>query len=787
MADVADEYDSDDASTPIDPTDLKSSRGWLALITKAETAFRTWQDKSDSIDKLYANLETLSSLSRDRQFQLFWANIQVLGPSIYSRPPAPVVVPRFRDQRPIPRIASEMIERCTVVSFETQDLDYVMRQVRDDLNINARGAVWARYETETTGGYLSQKVCVEHVNRRDFLHDPVRNWQEVDWVSKRSWLTKKEARKRFRKTSGDLYKEAAYQTQKDEQTDETDGKLKAGFWELWSKSLNKVVWIAEGCDKVLDEQAPHLELEGFFPCPRPAYGTTQRGSLIPVPDMLLYKDQLEEINQLTGRIHALADALRLKGFYPGGASELADAIEAAVKSNDDTAILVPVANWALFGNGGVKDTIVWIPLAEVGQTISALVTLRKELINDVYQIMGLSDIMRGSTDASETLGAQQLKSQYGSVRIRDKKDELVRIARDVTRITAEIMAENFTQKSMLDMSQMSIPTDAEIAKQAKGIEAQANKIATEIKQAKTDPETQQAAQKNPKAAQQIIQQAAQKVQGMQAEIGKLMKTVTIEQVMKFLRDNRVRCFTLDIETDSTIAPDENEQKQRAAEYVTAISGLLAQLVPAVKEVPQIAPLAADVLKFVNSQFRVGRQFEQSMEEFTDQMKQMAAKPQQKGPTPEQTKAQADAQASTQKGQLDAMKAKGEAAKAQSDAQLEKMQLQLDQQIAKADALMRDKEIELERYKADLKAKTDITTTQIKVGAASDAAALNANLEQEIGMNDQRHEAALQADQHAHEVEQQQTEQAHQQQMQQQTQQAAAAQQAAQPQPPQGAA
>ena len=39
--------------------------------------------------------------------------------------------------------------------------------------------------------------------------------------------------------------------------------------------------------------------------------------------------------------------------------------------------------------------------------------LRKQIIEDIYQIMGLSDIMRGATDPQETLGAQQLKTQYG--------------------------------------------------------------------------------------------------------------------------------------------------------------------------------------------------------------------------------------------------------------------------------------------------------------------------------------------------------------------------------------
>jgi hypothetical protein len=85
---------------------------------------------------------------------------------------------------------------------------------------------------------------------------------------------------------------------------------------------------------------------------------------------------------------------------------------------------------------------------------------------------------------------------------------------------------------------------------------------------------------------------------------------------------------LDIETDSTIAPDENAQKQRATEFITAVGGFMGQAIPLVQAVPQSAPLISDTLKYVASQFRAGRQLEGTIEEFADSMKQMAAQPKQ---------------------------------------------------------------------------------------------------------------------------------------------------------------
>ena len=363
----------DDSDDVVEGEAKTSSAGWLARIEEAEKTFREWQQKCDTIDKLYGQLERLSKDTRDREFQLFWANIQVLGPSIYSRPPVPAITPRFNDRRPVPRVASELLERSAIVGFELEDIDSVMRLVRDDLSIVARGAIWVRYEAKNKNGNLTQKVCIDHADRKDFRHEPARNWKEVDWAAKRSWLTKREMRKRFYSTSGKAYQAAAFEVQKDDRDNGAAGKrTKAGVWEIWCKSQNKVLWVTEGVDVVLDEGEPHLTLEGFFPCPRPAYGTTQRRSLIPLPDMIFYKDQLEEINELTARIAALTESVKVRGFYPAGASEIGDAVQTALKSTSNNQVLVPISNWAAFGGGQGGDPIVWLPLEMIINTIVQL-------------------------------------------------------------------------------------------------------------------------------------------------------------------------------------------------------------------------------------------------------------------------------------------------------------------------------------------------------------------------------------------------------------------------------
>lgn len=731
----------DDAYEP----ETGESKVWLDMITEAEKVFRDYQDKADAIDELYANLKRLSSITRDREFQIFWGNIQVLAPSIYSRPPVPVVVPRFKDRRPLYRVSSEFLERSTVTAFDLADIDSTMLLVRDDLAIQSRGAPWVRYETKE--GKDPEKICIEHVNRKDFLHEPARNWQEVGWVARRCWMTSDEMRERFKPTSGEAYAQAEMRVLRSaNKNGGATRQEKAAVWEIWSKTEDKVVWVTEGVDRTLDEGRPHLKLEGFYPCPKPAYGTVQRGGLIPIPDFLMYKDQVEEVNALTNRIHALSEAIRIKGFFPGG-GEVGDAVEAALKLNDDRTIMVPIANWAAFGGQG--EQIIWLPVEVIANTVAGLVELRRAVIDDIYQITGLSDIMRGSTDAAETATAQQIKAQYGSVRIRDKQAELVRVARDLVRIAAEIMAENFTQKTLVEMAQMEIPSDKDIKEQVKELTDQGKAITKQaeeqiagiqqqvqqrVAQAQSDPQMMAQVQQDPQAAQQILQQgmaeaeqasqqvqeqAQQQLSQIEEQIGQLESEVTIEQVMTFLRDNRTRPFVLDIETDSTIQPDENAEKQLRGEFVQALAGMIAQFAPVLAQQPELAPMVGGVIKFALAPYRVGRELEGMIDDAIDSIVAKAGQPQ---PNPEQQRAEAEAQATQQRHQFDMEKATAEgeamvrATQIKEQAEIQKAELALQLGQAEAETRRVEGQIRIREFALQLQANAQKHQQDMEKGA-----------------------------------------------------------------------
>lgn len=601
----------------------KSSKAWLNLLAESEDAFEAWNDHCDNIDKQFANLERLAKNGRDKEFQMFWANCEVLKPSIYARPPVPVVTSKFKDRRPVYQAAAELMERCCVVAFDLTRINDLMLLVRDDLSMNSRGVAWCRYESSEGGDYDTERVCIDFKDRRDFLHSISRNWREVTWVAGASYLTRGEARKRFKETSGDAYQQAEYKVDKEaKNVGGADNRERAKFWEIWDKSNKRVVWVAAGVEVVLDEDAAHLKLQDYFPCPKPAYGTVQRRSLVPVPDVLQYRDQLEEINLLTGRIHALSDAVEMKGFYPAGGGEIANAINTAIAIKNPGIVMVPISNWAAFG--GSKEVVIWMPIAEIATTITALVALRKQVIDDIYQIMGLSDIMRGATDPNETLGAQQLKTQYGSTRIRDKQQELVRFARDLVEISSQIITEKFDPATMIEMSQTQLPTQQMQEQKAQQLIAKAQQIVQQSQQQQLPPpqdetgeppsEATQPPDPDPQAqAQQALEQLQQQYQALQEE-------PTLNQVLNFLKDGKKKSFVLDIETDSTVMQDENAEKERRTEFIQVLSNLLPQLAQLMTAEPKTAEFCGEVLKFATAPFRAGRALEGQIDELTELMK-----------------------------------------------------------------------------------------------------------------------------------------------------------------------
>lgn len=611
--------------------DEKASAPILQALERSEKAFQEWDALCHGIDDLYSrngsSYERLladfgASDWRDAQMDLFWSSSEVLKPAIYARAPIPAVSAMFKDGGRVKDTTAEVLERVAVSTFKRSNIDEVMQDVRDDLLFSGRGVMWLRYES--TDG---KNVCMEHLDREDFLHDVARKWSEVGWVAGGFWLSREEIKKRFKSLTDEQLEQIKFLERRDESDREQKAmSAKAKVWEVWHRANNRVYWVTDGLDVYLDDAAPHLKLDGFFPCPRPAYGTLQRRSLIPVPDFERYAGMFSKINTLTARIYLLLDQVKMKGVIPGG-GDVADAIQALMRSDDDS-LLVAVPGAALMEGAAA---VVWLPLQELAAAITGLIEARRQLIDDFYQLSGISDIMRGATEAEETLGAQQMKAQYGSVRVRCKIDELQRIAADAIRIASEIIAEQFDGKTLLEMAQMDLPTRKVIKDRIKEIETAAEEELTAL----ADRAEQMATQSQgigpdgqPIDPQQAQAMMAQEQQAILAKYGPMLEEaeglVPIEDVVDLLRDDRARSFAFEIESDSTVLTDELAEKQTRNEFMTVFNTASQGLMGIAAMGEAGAKLSGELLKFTLAPYRVGRQMSAAIDDFVKAAPQMAA-------------------------------------------------------------------------------------------------------------------------------------------------------------------
>jgi hypothetical protein len=183
----------------------------------------------------------------------------------------------------------------------------------------------------------------------------------------------------------------------------------------------------------------------------------------------------------------------------------------------------------------------------------------------------------------------------------------------------------------------------------------------------------------------------------QEAIDKLNETPTLEKVTAFLRDQRIRPFVLDIETDSTIAPDEQAEKEARAEFLAALGGMIQQFGPVLAATPEMAPVVGELIKFALAPFRAGRELEGKIDEAIDAL---VAKSRQPRPDPE------------------AEKLKGEMAMRQQEmqgkAQIEMAKLQADQQGRQVDAQLKQQENEAKLQQIEAKMQQDRERHQMEM-------------------------------------------------------------------------
>lgn len=502
-----------------------------------------------------------------------FSNTQTLLPALYGRTPRPDVRPRFQPKplpEPMPtgniladmmavaqyqaqqaqiQIAKDgatVIERCLTYSLSEYDFDSTMTAVVTDYLLTGRGVSRITYEPTLgpDGSVADEKLRCELVHWDDLRIWPARSWAEVPAIAFRHLLTREQLVERFGELGASIPLSETVASEDDdaigdgqsESSDKTSGTYKRGLvWEIWDKTAYQVVFIAPSLktDKPILQAPDPYGLKGFFPIPAPLYSVPDTSSMVPQPEYLLYEDQADEIDVLTRRINATIKAIKHRGWYNANSEEVGTLLTSA----DNKMVAVQSAGMT----EDISKLIAFVPIAPAVQALQALYEGREQAKQVVYEVTGLSDILRGSSMASETATAQDIKSRWGALRIQNRRREIERMAVEIVRMKAEIMASMYDPVTLEAMS--GIPISMEL--------------------------------------------------------------------LTFLRSDGLRNYRIDIETDSTVQPDRQQDQEAVKAAFDAITGtFVAMGMPMPPEVGK--PLAIAAVKTLPS---AGRELEDALNQW----------------------------------------------------------------------------------------------------------------------------------------------------------------------------
>jgi hypothetical protein len=595
-----------------------------------------------------------------------------------------------------------MLERALEFEIEHYgDYKSAMNNSVLDRLLGGRGVSWVRYEphfavdeigepddgfqvtedsdeSETPEGEANENperieyecAPVDYVHWKEFGHSPgARTWEEVTCVWRKVYMSRPALVERFGEELG--YKIPLDTKPADDKNSykPTDGVYEAVIYEIWDKETGKVLWISKSLGKIIDERDDPLQLENFFPCPKPLYSTLTTDSLEPIPDFVIYQDQARELDTLCDRIDGLINALKVRGVYDASNSELQ-----RLFSEGENNTLIPVDNWQAFAEKqGMRGAIDLVDIAPFAAALAQCYQAMEQVKGQIYELMGIADIQRGQTDPNETLGAQIIKSNNASGRLKTMQHAVVDFATTILSIKAQIICNHFTDETLVQIS----------------------------------------------GAMQLSEQDKQ----------------MIPQAIALLRDQASKNFRIEVTSDSMIYQDEQQEKQDRVAFLAAVGQYLQMALPAAQAAPELTPMLVEMLKFGVTAFKAGKQLEGIIDETADKLRETAKQQAQQPPQPpvELQKVQMEQQAEMQKLQMQAQieqaKIRGqmelEKAKQEYQAQENQLKFQLEDQRNREEKQM---ELQLEQAKMDSENNKELLLTYLNNAAKIETTRISSGLD-----------------------------------------------------------
>jgi hypothetical protein len=528
---------------------------WIKKVGEARKKEQRWRQRARQCVNIYRDDNSLngdsSSNTRpydadDTCFNILWANIETLIPALFSAIPNPDVRNRYLTDDMDAQQAGQVLERCLSYSLDAYGFPKVIKACIKDYLLTGRGvirvSIWPEFEDKTShdidmDGNVTQSstevqvgnsVRCELVDWDLFFIEPAKRWEDVTYIGFENQLNEEE----FERYFPDKPLPQTVKTQNDDTVTET----KYQVYEIWDKNTKQVYFIGKGIEEPLKILDDPLKLMHFWPIPEPLYSIQTSDTLVPIPEYTIYQDLAEELNEISYRITDLVRSCKFVGIYDAQQQALSD-----ILTGRDSQVFPVQSN--LMRDGGMKSIMDMLDVSPIAKVLTQLYEQRDQVKGIIYEVTGVSDIIRGESKASETATAQNIKASYAGLRLRDRRDNINRFIVDLLRIKAELIVQFFTVDQLQEMSGIQITP----------------------------------------------------------------------QVYQILQSDILRSYKIDIESDSTILADMDQQAQKRAAIVQSITQFITATAPLVAQGAMPVDTAKALLKYALQPTKISRELEDALD------------------------------------------------------------------------------------------------------------------------------------------------------------------------------
>jgi len=576
--------------------ELTQGEGLYAFL-KTEIAIATdWQsgcqEKVSEVYKIYKDDRKHGSANSNKKVNLFWSSLQTMKPSVFASVPKVDVRRRNADRDRIKRMSAEILERATEYSLDChQDFEVVATSALDDFLVAGRAVFWERYKfkkekteeripilpEELQSGMsqaLNRQIQPQEVQQDEqgyFVWEPVEKItsQEsiTDYVSFEDFLhnparTKDEIRWQARRhyfTKAELNTLWPKLADSIELTKEPEGlnglKINKEEQKRYKKAEVFEIWNLE--DRKVYYFSPGYD-QGAIEIKDDPLGLKNFFPSTTIYDFVTPQELLptpeycmaqDQLEEINSLTDRIDAIVKIIRANAACPAELKDKLDQLLGGDN---IIVGIPNWMAFQQNGGLELMRFLPIEQHITVLQQLLGARETAKQLYYEVTRQSDLMRGVSDPTETASAQDIKSGYADVTLKSKQRKFQKFLRDAIRIKAEIVAEQFEPEILYAMT----------------------------------------------------------------GAGGFSEQMTQEEYfacIDLLKNDTMRDYAINIETDSTIIADERRDKQNVSEFINSITPYLQQTMQSLKEAPELAPSFLEMLLMFMRSFNISSGVEDSVE------------------------------------------------------------------------------------------------------------------------------------------------------------------------------